>query len=82
VKNIFDLEAEVAVVTGALGKLGPIWIEALLDAGAAVFALDLAGTRISDEFNRLQLRYDETRLRLDRTDVRNRRALKPPAITA
>ena len=75
-KNIFDLEAEVAVVTGALGKLGPIWIESLLDAGAAVFALDLAGTRISNEFNRLQLRYDETRLKLDRTDVRDRRALE------
>ena len=43
-KNIFRLEDEIAVVTGALGKLGPIWIEALLDAGASVFALDLAGS--------------------------------------
>ena len=44
-KNIFGLEDEIAVVTGALGKLGPIWIEALLDAGASVFALDLANVR-------------------------------------
>lgn len=75
-KNMFSLEAEVAVVTGALGKLGSIWIEALLDAGAAVFALDLADTRISDEFGNLQSRYDEARLKLDRADVRDRQSLE------
>jgi len=76
VKNIFGLEAEIAVVTGALGKLGPIWIEALLDAGASVFALDLAGSEVSEEFGKLQSQYDETRLQLGRTDVRNRRSLE------
>jgi NAD(P)-dependent dehydrogenase (short-subunit alcohol dehydrogenase family) len=76
VKNIFGLEDDVAVVTGALGKLGPIWIEALLEAGAKVFALDLPDTGISDEFGRLQKRYDEYRLRLDGADVRHRRSLE------
>ncbi|MFC1875770.1 SDR family oxidoreductase [Thermodesulfobacteriota bacterium] len=74
--KLFDLKTEIAVVTGALGKLGPIWIEALLDAGASVFALDLAESKISDEFARLQAGYDETRLKLDRTDVRDRQALE------
>ena len=50
-KNVFSLESEVAVVTGALGKLGPVWIEALLDAGASVFALDLAQAPLSEEFS-------------------------------
>ncbi|MFC6879633.1 MULTISPECIES: SDR family oxidoreductase [Actinomadura] len=37
-----DLTGETAVVTGALGKLGPIWAGALLDAGARVVGLDLS----------------------------------------
>ena len=75
-KNLFGLDGEVAVVTGALGKLGPIWIEALLDAGAAVFALDLANAKVSEDFSKLQESFDETRLVLDRTDVKDRQALE------
>jgi NAD(P)-dependent dehydrogenase (short-subunit alcohol dehydrogenase family) len=76
VKGIFGLEDEVAVVTGALGKLGPIWIEALLDAGATVCALDLANARVSAEFSKLQRRFDETRLKLECTDVKDRQSLE------
>jgi NAD(P)-dependent dehydrogenase (short-subunit alcohol dehydrogenase family) len=76
VKNIFDLKNEIAVVTGALGKLGAIWIEALLEAGASVYALDLAGSKISEDFARLQSGHNKTRLKLDRTDVRNRQSLE------
>lgn len=75
-KHLFNLEHEVAVVTGALGKLGSIWIEALLEAGASVFALDLAGVCVSEDFSRLQARFDETRLVLERTDVKDRHSLE------
>ncbi|SDX83313.1 NAD(P)-dependent dehydrogenase, short-chain alcohol dehydrogenase family [Amycolatopsis xylanica] len=36
-----DLTGEVAVVTGAGGRLGTIWVSALLDAGAHVLGIDL-----------------------------------------
>ena len=36
-----DLEGRVALVTGALGKLGPVWITALAGAGARVIGVDV-----------------------------------------
>ncbi len=75
-KNGFRLEDEIAVVTGALGKLGPIWIEALLSAGASVCALDLAGPNPPEAFDRLRSQYGENRLQLIRADVRERESLE------
>ena len=50
------LAGRVAVVTGAFGKLGPVWCEALLDAGASVVGLDLPGARPSAAFEALRER--------------------------
>jgi len=68
------LAGRVAVVTGALGRLGPVWCEALLEAGAAVVGLDLAAASVSPSFSSLQVRAG-TRLLLLRADVRDRDAL-------
>jgi len=76
VKDLFRIDAEVAVVTGALGKLGPVWIETLLNGGASVLALDLAQAKISAEYKKLQDHFDESRLMLDRADVRDREKLE------
>lgn len=51
--SLFRLDGEVAVVTGAYGRLGPIWLDALLDAGARVAALDLASALQSPAFGAL-----------------------------
>ena len=74
--GLFDLSGRVAVVTGALGNLGAVWTEGLLDAGASVVGIDLAGTEVNKPFSQLQQRFGDDRLALCRADVRDRDALE------
>jgi NAD(P)-dependent dehydrogenase (short-subunit alcohol dehydrogenase family) len=71
-KDLFSLEGDIAVVTGAFGKLGPIWIDTLLEAGAVVLALDHSDAPVSDSFKQLQARFDDRRLQLAYADVKIR----------
>lgn len=71
----WDLSGEVALVTGALGRLGGVWIEALLEAGARVVALDLPEVKVDDPFAALLDRHGAERLRLVRGDVTDRASL-------
>jgi NAD(P)-dependent dehydrogenase (short-subunit alcohol dehydrogenase family) len=73
--NPFSLDGRVAVVTGALGNLGPVWTRALLDAGAAVVGLDLPGAQPNAAFAALQESHGEDRLVLLRASVTDRDAL-------
>src|SRR3990170_3592651 len=41
--GLFGLSGQVAIVTGALGRLGREYVRVLAQAGAAVGAIDLAG---------------------------------------
>lgn len=74
--EVFGLEGEIAVVTGALGKLGPIWIETLLNAGSSVFGIDRPDQSVSREFKQLVENFGEKRLRFGYADVRDRAALE------
>ena len=71
----FRLDNQVAVVTGAGGKLGPVWVEALLDAGARVAALDLPGAPVSSGFKALADRASD-RLRRYDCDVTDRGSIE------
>jgi NAD(P)-dependent dehydrogenase (short-subunit alcohol dehydrogenase family) len=74
----FTLDNQVAVVTGACGKLGPVWTGALLDAGARVAALDLPGARPSDAFEALAQRAGD-RLKRFACDITNRESIEAAA---
>jgi NAD(P)-dependent dehydrogenase (short-subunit alcohol dehydrogenase family) len=74
--ELFRLEGEIAVVTGASGNLGPVWIEALLEAGAAVFAVDHPDAQGADVIRSLQDRFGKATLQLAFADIRNRPVLE------
>lgn len=74
--QIFDLSGRVGLVTGALGKLGPIWIEALLSAGATVAGLDRPDAPVSERFAQLRDQYGPERLKLYRADIRDHEQLQ------
>ncbi|KXK61852.1 dehydrogenase [Micromonospora rosaria] len=69
-----DLTGEVAVVTGVLGRLGPVWARALLDAGARVVGLDLAETA-SRRLEEALAGGDRERFTLVGADITDRGAL-------
>jgi NAD(P)-dependent dehydrogenase (short-subunit alcohol dehydrogenase family) len=71
----FDLADTVAVVTGACGRLGPVWADGLLQAGATVVGLDLDEAPESERFARLANHAPEGRLRIIRADVCDRWSL-------
>lgn len=74
--RLFDLTGRAAVVTGALGRLGAVWTETLLGAGAAVVGTDHPHAPASAAFDGLTQRYGASRLRLLRVDIRDRGALE------
>lgn len=73
--TLFRLDNQTAVVTGACGKLGPVWAEALLDAGARVAALELPGARESAAFGALAARAGDRLRRFD-CDVTKRASIE------
>jgi NAD(P)-dependent dehydrogenase (short-subunit alcohol dehydrogenase family) len=74
----FSLHDRLAVVTGAFGRLGPVWIDALLAAGARVAALDLPGIAPSPAFCALH-RTSGSRLRFYECDITDRARIEAAA---
>ena len=74
----FSLDGQIAVVTGSCGKLGPIWVEALLEAGARVAALDLPGATPSPAFVAVSARFTDRLVRGD-IDITSRVSIEAVA---
>jgi len=74
--NLFRLDGKVAVVTGAKGLLGPVWIRALLDAGARVIGLDLPKARPSKAYDELFNKAGSDQYMFMPGDVLNRLSLE------
>lgn len=71
----FQLSGQVAVVTGAFGKLGPIWAKSLLEAGAKVAAIELPGAIPSEPVQALKAKFGE-KLAYFEADVTSRQSLE------
>jgi NAD(P)-dependent dehydrogenase (short-subunit alcohol dehydrogenase family) len=69
---LFDLTGSVGVVTGVHGRLGPVWSEALLSAGATVVGIDRPGVGTSPEVERLRAAYGSERLLTLEADILQR----------
>ena len=75
----FRLDGRVAVVTGASGKLGPIWTSALIEAGAFVFGLDLESAVARPEVKRIEAAHGPERFAALVADVTERLSLEMAA---
>ncbi len=75
IDSIFTLDNQTAVVTGACGRLGPVWVEALVDAGARVAALELAGAAVSAGYQAVAERAGDRVQRFD-CDVTSRESIE------
>ncbi len=65
-------------MTGACGKLGPIWVDALLEAGARVAALDVPAAAVSPAFCEVVTRAGDALRRID-CDITDRVSIEAAA---
>ncbi|MET8803375.1 SDR family oxidoreductase [Streptomyces sp. NPDC004546] len=76
-----DLTGEIAVVTGASGRLGQVWTATLADAGATVVGLDLDPDTASTSGPHLSLQADVTdRASLGRALATTLEQVGPPSV--
>jgi len=78
VNGRFSLDNRIAVVTGASGKLGAVWADALIEAGARVAALDITNAVPTARFEDLAKRAGNALQRFE-CDITRRESIEAAA---
>lgn len=76
ITKLFSLSGKTALVIGAMGRLGPVWFEALLAAGEKVVGLDIPDAKVSSICAELRAHDISDRLQLLEADVHDRVSLE------
>jgi NAD(P)-dependent dehydrogenase (short-subunit alcohol dehydrogenase family) len=75
-KNIFNLNNKVALITGAGGLLGPKHAEAILEFGGTVLMTDWHLDRVREKANELSEKFGKDRVFSDFMDVTNKESIE------
>jgi NAD(P)-dependent dehydrogenase (short-subunit alcohol dehydrogenase family) len=68
-RNLFDLDGKIALITGAGGLLGPKHAEALLEYGAKVILTDVDMDNLKNKYQYLSEKYGEGNISIEYMDV-------------
>lgn len=75
-ERLFNLNSRIAVVTGVAGKLGLVWSETLLEAGAIVIGIDVPNVNLPQKYYDLREEYGEDKFYLLYANILEREALE------
>ena len=68
-RNLFDLDGKIALITGAGGLLGPKHAEALLEYGAKVILTDVDMDNLKNKYQYLSEKYGKDNISIEYMDV-------------
>lgn len=76
--EMFTLTGQSAIVTGGQGRIGPIWVDTLKQAGADVYTFDLPEYDVTDKVSILKFRRELTKQSVVPTILINNAAIDNP----
>jgi NAD(P)-dependent dehydrogenase (short-subunit alcohol dehydrogenase family) len=74
-RNLFDLDGKISLITGAAGLLGPKHAEALLEYGSKVILTDVDKENLLIKYKELSLVYGEENVFMEYMDVTNKESV-------
>lgn len=75
-KNYFDLENKIALITGSSGLLGPKHAEALLEYNCSVILTDINENSLKEKYEYLSSKFGKNKVFYDFMDVTNKKSVE------